>query len=73
MHKHKKFKGHATVLAPPLLLCVCIVVSFCMCPSELLLSFSTLGLCVCVGYLGKKRKIVLDCGRRMPTSPRVAA
>ena len=28
---------------------------------------------VCVGYLGKKRKIVLYCGRRMPTSPRVAA
>ena len=29
--------------------------------------------CVCVGYLGKKRKIVLDCGRHLPTSPRVAA
>ena len=29
--------------------------------------------CVCVGYWGKKRKIVLDCGRRVPTSPRVAA
>ena len=28
---------------------------------------------VCVGYWGKKRKIVLDCGRRVPTSPRVAA
>ena len=27
----------------------------------------------CVGYWRKKRKIVLDCGRRVPTSPRVAA
>ena len=29
--------------------------------------------CVCVGYWGKKRKIVLDCGRSVPTSPRVAS
>ena len=29
--------------------------------------------CVCVGYWGKKRKIVLEGGRRVPTSPRVAA
>ena len=48
MHKHKQFKSHATVLAPHYY-CVCVMfVSFCMCPSELLLGVSPHFGCVCV-------------------------